>query len=358
MKRQFTAALFLLSSATWAQQPPKAVPVVLDEVKSTEVVATMPITGHIYSRNDVQVTAAVNGMLLQVAAPGTMVKQGDVVAEMDTKPLQLQQAEQNALIKRAQAQLSYLETNLKRQQDLVKAKSISANSVEQTQSQRDVAASDLTVANIRLEQINEQLNRSVIKAPFDGVVSARLRRSGETVSAGTVLASLTDMSQLEIRVQVPLQFVNHVHVGQALDVFAYGIQQSGTVDSMVPNSQNISHAYEMRLAFDNVNALAIGQLVSVAIPMKASKTSLVVNQDALVLREKGTFVFRAKADNTVEQVAVVANENVGDLIAIDAALSAGDRVVVRGADGLQEGALIEELNTSGSAPQTEAMGAQ
>ncbi|WP_154223310.1 efflux RND transporter periplasmic adaptor subunit [Marinicella rhabdoformis] len=334
-------------SESWAQEEagsqPAAptVPVVLDSVKNTEVVATMPITGNVYSRNDVQITAAVSGMLLTVAAPGTVVKQGDEIAKMDTKALELQHAEQQALIVRAKAQLKYLETNLKRQQDLVKAKSISANSVEQTESQRDVAASDLAVAKIRLEQTEEQLARSVINAPFDGMVSSRLRRVGETVGAGTVLASLTDMSRLEIRVQVPLQFVNHVKVGQELNVFAFGVQQQATVDSMVPNSQNISHAYEMRLAFENVNGLAIGQLVSVGIPMKAMKTSLVVNQDALVLRENGTFVFRVKADNTVEQIAVVANENVGELIAIDAPLEVGDQVVIRGADGLSNGATVE-----------------
>lgn len=341
MKKIIAMGLIGLAAVTWAQHTPPSVPVVLDTVKSSEVVATMPITGHVFSRNDVQITAAVNGMLLQVAAPGTVLKAGEVLARMDTKPLELQQAEQQALIERAQAQLNYLNTNLNRQKDLVAAKSISANSVEQTQSQRDVAASDLTVAQIRLAQINEQLSRSVIKAPFDGMVSSRLRRSGETVAAGTVLASLTDMSTLEIRVQVPLQYVNHVKVGQSLDVFAFGIQQKATVDAMVPNSQSINHAYEMRLAFENINGLAIGQLVSVAIPMNASKKSLMVNQDALVLRENGTFVFRLKDDQSVEQIAVEANENVGELIAIDAPLKAGDQVVVRGADGLSEGAVVD-----------------
>lgn len=337
----FYTSMVTLSTASWAQQTAPAVPVILDTVKSSEVVATMPVTGHVYSRNDAQITAAVNGMLTQVVAPGTVLKAGDVVAKMDTQPLELQQAEQQALIDRAQAQLNYLNTNLKRQKDLIEVKSISANSVEQTQSQRDVAASDLKVAQIRLAQINEQLSRSVIKAPFDGVVSSRLRREGETVAAGSVLASLTDMTTLEIRVQVPLQYVNHVKIGQTLDVFAFGIQQKAEVEAMVPNSQNINHAYEMRLAFENMNGLAIGQLVSVAIPMKASKTSLMVNQDALVLRENGTFVFRVKDDQSVEQIAVEANENVGDLIAIDAPLKAGDQVVVRGADGLSEGAVVE-----------------
>ncbi len=336
-----TVVTFVFSPIVWAQQPQApAIPVVLDSVQETEVVATMPITGNVYSQNDVQITAAISGQLTHVTEPGTQVKTGDVIATMDTAALSLQQAEQKALITRAQAQLNYLNTNLKRQQNLVKANTVSANTVEQTSSQRDVAASDLTVAQIRLKQIEEQLSRSIIKAPFDGVVSARLRRIGETVAAGTPLAAMMDMGQLEIRAQVPIRYVNHMQVGQSLAIHAFGVQQQGRIKSLVPSNQSQSQAYELRLAFDNQHRLAIGQLVSVAVPMKAAAQSLIVNQDALVLRENGTFVFKVNEDNTVEQVAVQANENVGDSIAIKAELKAGDQVVVRGADGLRPGAVV------------------
>lgn len=334
------SSLALPNLAASQQPQAPAVPVVLDAVQETEVVATMPITGNVFSQNDVQITAAISGQLTHVTEPGTQVKAGDVIATMDTAALSLQQAEQEALITRAQAQLNYLNTNLKRQQNLVKANTVSANTVEQTTSQRDVAASDLAVAKIRLQQIEEQLNRSAIKAPFDGVVSARLRRIGETVAAGTPLAAMMDMSQLEIRAQVPIRYVNHMQVGQSLAIHAFGVQQQGRIKSLVPSSQNQSQAYELRLAFDNAHDLAIGQLVSVAVPMKAPTQSLIVNQDALVLRENGTFVFKVNEDNTVEQVSVQANENVGNAIAIKAELKAGDQVVVRGADGLRPGAVV------------------
>ncbi len=339
--KKFWIMLMLISNVVVAKQQTPAIPVVLDTVKRTEVVATMPVTGNVYSQNDTQVTAAVSGQLVFIAEPGTIVKQGDVVVSIDTAALQLQQLEQQALIARAEAQLKYLETNLKRQQDLVKAKTVSANTVDQTQSQRDVAASDLAVAKIRLQQIEEQLDRSTITAPFDGVVSSRLRSIGETVVAGTALGSLTDLTHLEIRAQVPLKYVNHIHIGQQLTIHAFGIEQSAIVQSLVPSGQSRQHAYEMRLAFENLNRMSIGQLVSVAVPVNAIQSSLVVNQDALVLRENGTFVFKVKADKTVEQVLVKANENIGEMIAIQAELEDGDQVVIRGADGLRTGVLIQ-----------------
>ena len=301
---------------------------------------TMPITGNVYSQNDIQITAAITGQLEFVAEPGTALELGDVIMKMDTAALKLQQAEQQALIKRAQAQLTYLESNLKRQQDLVKAQTISANAMEQTQSQRDVALTDLEVAELRLAQINEQLSKAVVKAQFKGVVSDRQRREGETVTAGTVIAGVTDLHNLEIRAQVPLRYATFIINGQSIDVFAHGVTQQAKVKSMVPSSSNRNQSYELRLAFENTHQLTIGQLVSVAVPMHSSRTSLVVNQDALVLRENGTFVFKVSADNTVEQINVKAQENVGNLIAIEAELEPGDQVVIRGADSLQPGASV------------------
>ncbi|MFC3193775.1 efflux RND transporter periplasmic adaptor subunit [Marinicella sediminis] len=343
MKNTLFPLLLMVCSALSAQpqSTPPAIPVITDVVKQTEVVPTMPVTGHVYSVNDIQLTAAISGQLAYVAAPGTQLKTGDVVVRMDTTALQLQQAEQLALTQRAQAQLSYLETNLKRQQDLVKASSVSANTVEQTASQRDVAASDLKVAQLRLALIEDQLQRAVISAPFDGVVSSRNRREGETVSAGTVLAGITDLQNLEIRAQVPLRYAAFIRQGQPLDMFAYGISQQGRVKSMVPGGSNLSQSHELRLAFENIHGLSMGQLVSVSVPMYRPRQSLVVNQDALVLRENGTFVFKVSADNTVEQVAIKAHENVGEMIAIEAELEAGDQVVIRGADSLQPGANVE-----------------
>ena len=128
MKYLVSVLSLLVAISSQAQQgtQPPAIPVVIDIVKQTEVVPTMPITGNVYSQNDIQITAAITGQLEFVAEPGTALELGDVIMKMDTAALKLQQAEQQALIKRAQAQLTYLESNLKRQQDLVKAQTISA----------------------------------------------------------------------------------------------------------------------------------------------------------------------------------------------------------------------------------------
>ncbi|MGJ8664477.1 MAG: efflux RND transporter periplasmic adaptor subunit, partial [Marinicella sp.] len=257
MKKLLTLLSLAMSIGIHAQPGAEtpATPVVTDTVKVTEVVPTMPITGNVYSQNAIQITAAITGQLEYVAEPGTALKPGDLIVKMDTTALELQRAEQTALIKRAQSQLDFLQTTLKRQQDLIKAKSISTNAVEQTESQRDVAASDLEVAKLRLAQFNEQISRSEIKAKFNGMVSNRERREGETVAAGTVLAGITDIQNLEIRAQVPLRYAGFIKVGQDIEVYAYGVTQKALVKSMVPGNNNRNQSYELRLTFENTHGL-------------------------------------------------------------------------------------------------------
>ncbi len=318
--------------------------VVTDQVKLTSVVATVPVTGHVISQNAIQLTAAITGQLVEVAEPGTRVQRGDVVARFDTLGLELQQQEQQALIERAEAQLNYLQANLKRQQGLVNAKSVSQNVLEETRSQRDVAQSDLRVAQLRLRQIEDQLEKSVIRAGHDGVISQRNRREGETVAQGSVIGVLTDLDNLEVRAMVPLRYSVHVAVGQQVDIYAHERQLNGVVKSVVPAADLRSQAQELRLQLNREANLSVGQLVSVSVPVHAARESLVVNQDALVLRADGIYVFRVKEGNTVEQIEVQTHENVGDFIAIDGPLQPGDHVVVRGADGLNEGRAVSVQN--------------
>ena len=337
------ATILVLSTliANSQSQESKAKPVEIDAVIETNVVPTMPLTGNVFSRNDVQFTAATSGQLKSIAEPGTELKSGDVLAEIDTSTLDLQFQEQKALIQRAEVQLKYLEKNLNRQRNLVKANSVSANSVEQIESQRDVAVSDLAVAKIRVKQIQDQLSKSVIKAQHNGVVTQRLRREGETVSVGTILGSLIDVNNLEIRVQLPLRYSTFVTTGKLIDIHSYGQQIKGEVKSLLPNTNNRNQAYEMRVSVTDAQNLKIGQLVSVSVPIQKAQKSLVVHQDALVLREEGAFVYKVTQENTVEKVLVETSTSLDQFIAIKGKLKAGDKVVIRGAETLQEGNEVE-----------------
>jgi RND family efflux transporter MFP subunit len=307
----------------------------------------------VYSRNDVQITIGVDGRLDFVSEPGSLLEAGELIARIDTAPLELQLAEQRVQAERAAAQLRFLNAQLERQRDLLESQSTSRNQLEQTESDRDVAASDLRIAELRIEQIDDQIERGSIRAQFDGVVVERLRRAGEDVARGTVLARMTDTRNLEIRVPVPLRYAGRVQRGDRLKVFGYGSEQAGEVRSVVPSADVLSQTFELLidLPADARGQWSIGELVSVAVPMQSGEASLAVHRDALILRQEGTYVFRIGDGNRAERIPVATGDSSGDLVAVTGALAEGDRVVVRGAETLTDGRVVS-IQAGGASSST------
>ena len=330
--------LLLAALPVAAQQPPASV-VQVAEVTRAELAPTVAVPGTVFSRNDVQITAGVAGQLEMVAEPGTVVEKGQPVARLDKTALLLQRAEQEALLARAEINIRQLNSQLRRQRELSGRSLVSEFDLEQTEANRDLAVSDANITKVRIRQIDDQIRRADVRAPFTGVVISRARRAGEDVGRGEVLASLTDIQNLEVRAFVPLKHLPRTEVGKTLSIFASEAQHAGTIRSLVPTGDVRSQTFEARIDLPS-GATAdwtVGQLVSVAIPIRARALALTIPRDALVLRADGAFVFRINGEDKAEQVAVQVGESQGELIAVSGALTEGDRVAIRGAENLREG---------------------
>jgi RND family efflux transporter MFP subunit len=331
-----------VATAALAQQPPAPV-VQIAYVAETEVAPTVAVPGTIYSRNDVQVTAGVAGQLVMVAEPGTMVEAGQSIASIDKEPLLLQRAEQEVLFERAEINIRQLNSQLGRQRELQGSDLVSEFELEQTEANRDLAVADAKLIKVRLRQIDDQIRRADVRAPFSGVITSRLRRAGEDVSRGEVLGAMTDIQNLEVRAFVPLKHLPRTVIGDSIDVFATDTQFAGNIRSLVPTGDIRSQTFEARIDLpgDASARWTVGQLVSVGIPIRSGERSLVIPRDALILRQDGSYVFRINDENKAERIAVDIGDSAGDLIGISGLLDEGDRVAVRGAENLREGAEVK-----------------
>ncbi len=356
-KLAVTVALLLVASLSLGQQAPTSV-VHISTVSRTEVAPTVAVPGTIYSRNEVQITAGVAGQLVMVAEPGTVIQQGESVARIDQRTLLLQRAEQEALLERAQINIRQLESQLRRQLELGNSNLVSEFELEQTEANRDLALSDANITRVRIRQIDDQLRRADVRAPFTGVVISRIRRAGEEVARGEILGQMTDIQSLEVRAFVPLKHLPRTSAGQTIDVFATKVAHSGTIRSLVPTGDVRSQTFEARIDLPPEATLdwTVGQLVSVAIPIRARQLALAVPRDALVLRQNGSFVFRITAENKAEQIRVDVGDSAGNLITVSGPLAEGDRVAIRGAENLSEGADVRILvSESTSMSDTDAV---
>jgi RND family efflux transporter MFP subunit len=347
--------LFCGSATALAQQA--AAPVVqIAYVTEHDVTPTVAVPGTIYSRNDVQVTAGVAGQLIMVAEPGTVVQAGEPVARIDKETLLLQRAEQEVLMERAEINVRQLNSQLRRQRELQGSSLVSEFELEQTEANRDLAVADAKLTRVRLQQIDDQIRRADVRAPFTGVVTSRLHRAGEDVPRGEVLAQMTDVRNMEVRAFVPLKHLPRTIVGDAIDIFATERSFAGTIRALVPTGDIRSQTFEARIDLppEASSHWTVGQLVSVGIPIRHGEASLAIPRDALILRQNGAYVFRINGDNKAERVEVVVGESAGDLIAVNGALAAGDRVAIRGAENLREGTEVRiMMSQSAASPPTE-----
>jgi RND family efflux transporter MFP subunit len=357
LKIKTTIVLGLLAGSAMAQQQMPARVVQVASVERTEIAPTVAVPGTIYSRNEIQVTASIAGQLVTVAEPGTIVEAGDPVASIDKQPLLLQRAEQEALLQRAEINVRQLESQLRRQRELQSSSLVSEFELEQTQANRDLAISDANITRVRIQQIDDQIRRADIRAPFTGIVTSRVHRGGEDVARGQALAQLTDLINMEVRAFVPLKHLPRTVAGDAIAVFAGETAYAGTIRALVPTGDVRSQTFEARidLPVSATSDWTVGQLVSVAVPIRSRASVLAVPRDALVLRHDGSYVFRIREDDTAERVAVELGDSAGEMIAVTGALHEGDRVAIRGAENLQDGAatkiLVSSLDTAPGNPE-------
>lgn len=341
---------FVLAQPVLAQQQGPASVVQVADVSKSELAPTVAVPGTIFSRNDLQVTAGVAGRLEYVAEPGTYVKQGQSIARIDAQPLRLQRAEQEALLERAHINVRQLESQLRRQRELGESSLVSEFEIEQTEANRDLAISDARIIEVRIQQMDDQIQRANIRAPFAGVVNSRSHRAGEDVARGQILAHVTDIEELEVRAFVPLKHLPRTNVGDAIEIFATDTRVFGEIRATIPTGDVRSQTFEARIDLPDsvVAGWTVGQMVSVAVPIKSRQVSLVVPRDALILRSDGSFVFRISDDNKAERIRVEIGDSTGTSVAVAGSLLEGDRVAIRGAENLREGATVKIMSAQNS----------
>jgi RND family efflux transporter MFP subunit len=332
------ASLLLLAAALMPggarAQPEKSSPVEIARAEVRELAPSVRATGIVRSRDAADLAAAVAGRLQWVADAGTAVKMGDVVARLDSRELALARAEQAARVKRAQVNLVALDRELARLR--ASGNAVSRFNVDQAESNRDLAEADLQVARAALAQTDDQLARSKLTAPFDGVVSDRVRRTGEEVARGEVIARIVNPDELEIRLFVPLRHVRAIQPGHVVDVTAESREFTATVSAIVPAGDPRTQSFEVLVKAPPVDGLlSAGTTVQVRLPLGEPQRRLSVPRDALIIRAEGLYVVKVDQSQHAERIQVQAGVADGDWIAVSGRLNAGDRVVVRGGESLR-----------------------
>jgi RND family efflux transporter MFP subunit len=187
-----------------------------------------------------------------------------------------------------------------------------------------------------LAQIEDQLSRTNIKAPFSGIVVERFMMPGERADTGDNILRLVDQQHLEVIARAPLEYYPYLRPGQQLTLKTALSVVTGTVRTVVAVGSENTHQFELRLDIER-DRFPVGQTLRVSIPTSNSRQALVVPRDALVLRPSGISIFILDNDQKAKQVMVTTGIGSADQIEVSGDLVDGDTVIIRGNERLKPG---------------------
>lgn len=338
------ATLAVPASAQQRQMPPALVE--LAEASSAMMAPQAFLPGTVVSLNDSRIAAEISGRVTWIATEGTLLKEGDVIAEIDDRNVKLALSRNKSQVARLQARIRYLKSDLKRLQELAANSNIPASRLEEAESTLDMTEEELAQARVATEQAQVDLERTKVRAPFPGRVVERLAQIGEYATPGRQVARLVDTEHLEISATAPVTLARVLSDGQSVVLREDNQLRDSRIRALVPVGDALSRTMELRVALPSGGQYVVGSALQVGVPSSTPEQVVAVPRDALILRRDGTYVFRVKEDNTAERLTVTTGAATGTMVAVTGGVNSGDRIVVRGGERLREGQPVELRDTA------------
>src|SRR5215467_14831117 len=329
------------------------VPVVVTPASRADIPMYLNGLGNATAFYTVTVKSRVDGQLMKVDFnEGDFVKQGQVIAEIDPRPFQVQLELAKATLARDQALLDNAKVDLERYQLLRQTEAVPKQQLDtqaalvsqyQATTQQDVANID----NAKL-----QLEYAHVPAPITGVAGLRLVDPGNIVHASDVagMVVLTQLQPISVLFTIPEdslpQIMGKLRTNVRLHVDAYNRDNSKklasgmlmTIDNQIDNTTGTS---KLKAVFDNRdNALYPQQFVNIRLLVDSLSHQLVVPNVAIQNGQQGTFVYVVDDRSHVHLKPVQVGITTDTTTQILGGITDGERVVVDGTDRLVEGAQV------------------
>lgn len=315
-------------------------------VRSDTIASGPVITGSTQAERKADLRAEVSSVVLQVLREnGDVVRKGDVLVKLDETAIRdnLSSAEDNA--RSATQALDQAERTLQRLKTLRESGMTSMQALDDAEVRRNAAHSELSASNARAASARQQLQRTVVRAPFDGVVSDRKVSAGDTASVGKELLKVIDPTSMRFAGRISADKVGQVKVGQAVSfrVNGYGGQDfRGRVIRLDPSANDITRQVEVQVAFVDGTQPRVSGLYAEGNIETTKVAALTLPESALVKAGDKTSVWRIKDNKLVKSdIAVGPRDARTGHYEIRSGLSTADAIMRTPSSSFKEGQDVE-----------------
>ncbi|MBI3283527.1 MAG: efflux RND transporter periplasmic adaptor subunit [Burkholderiales bacterium] len=315
-------------------------------VQSNALASGPVVTGSIQPERKADLRAEVSALVLQVLKEnGDAVKRGDVLVKLDETSIRdnLNSAEDNA--RSAALALDQAERAWQRLKTLRASGMASLQALDDAEVRRNSAQSELSASRARAVVARQQLQRTVVRAPFDGVVSERKVSAGDTAAAGKELVKVIDPGSMRFAGRVSADKIAMVKVGQTVNfrVNGYAGQEfHGKVTRVDPAANDVTRQVEVLVGIGDSAQPRVAGLYAEGNIEASTVDALMLPEAAVVKAGDKSYAWRVQG-KTLKQVDLQIgkrDQRTGN-VEVRSGLAAGDTVLRSPSSGFKDGQSIE-----------------
>ena len=340
-------------------------------VQTRDIPFSLEFVAQTESSRQVDIVARVSGFLDKIAyQEGEMVKQGQLLFQLDPKPFQAQLEAARGGLQAQQARLTTAEANLKRVKPLAMENALSQSDLDRAQGDFDAAKAAVYAAQATVTQAELNLGYATIRSPVTGLASRAVQRQGAFLNAASADATLTYVAAIDpiwvnfsVSQNLAAKLRNEIASRQIVmpKALAFEVEivlsdgsiypYRGSINFADPSFSSDTGSFQVRAVLPNPkHVLRPGMFVTAFLKGAMRPNAVVVPQLAVQMGAKGHLVYVVNASGVAELRPVVVGDYQGERdIVVVSGLAAGDRVVVDGVMGVVPGQPVQIVPSGASA---------
>ena len=323
----------------------QATPVKYTEAVNMPVEQTVQLPGYMEAPNVSVLASEISGLVTELKVrEGDRVTTGQPLVTLRTTPLELSLQAAQARLKEAQARRKLAETSLERFRGLMERNAISRHELDEARYEFDAWQGRIDTLRAEIAGIQYDIERSAIRAPFNGVVVARHTEVGQWSGVGNRVLEVLSTDTQEVHVDVPEKYFNGLKSGVNVNVTFDSIpgrEFTAYIRAIIPRADPRARTFPVKLRLREPSAeIGAGMIARAAFPLGESVPGTLVPKDAIVRLGGNTMVFLIDRGSAVPAPVTVSGA-MGVWSVVNGAVAPGDKVITRGNERLQPGQPVQ-----------------